>query len=245
MIRPGLALFSAAHTRVLRVMRRGLILPILFLLPCFAHQAQAQAVSPAVVQYSGATEGSFELSNDTLTALIATIDTRSFSIDREGDGIFRPLDASIHLELSQTSVRVPPHQRRTVYYKATADRYPAWFSIYTTFHGLPKRSGLNVQLSLPHTVYLLDRRAPAQEDLRFTALRVNGNQVEGVLHNRGPGVVRLRELTVHRGREKSVLGGFPLLPGGDRAFSLDLPRGSAPALVRAQLDKVSLEQAVP
>ncbi len=206
----------------------------------------AQGVSPSVVQYTAAAEGSFLVTNDGLTPLFVTIDTHSFAVDADSNAVFTPLSKDIHLELSQTSLRVPPRQQRTVYYKASADHYPAWFSVYANFSGLPKRNGLNVQLSLPHTVYLLARQPVSAHEVHFTGLETNGAQIRGMLHNDGANVVRVHELdVVSHGRNRSAGGGFPLLPGGVRAFSLDLPKGEKADAVRAHLEKFTVEQALP
>ncbi|MBI4462860.1 MAG: hypothetical protein HY653_08150, partial [Acidobacteria bacterium] len=52
------------------------------------------------------------------------------------------------------SFRLPPQQTFYVFYEATADRLPAWFTIYCGFSGLPSYEGINVVVELPHTVYL-------------------------------------------------------------------------------------------
>jgi hypothetical protein len=220
-------------------------LAAVLLLFCFA-TGRAQGVSPSVVQYTAAAEGSFLVTNDGLTPLFVTIDTHSFSVDADSNAVFSPLDKGIHLELSQTSLRVPPRQQRTVYYKASADHYPAWFSVYANFSGLPRHNGLNVQLSLPHTVYLLARQPVTAREVHFTGLQIDGARVRGMLHNDGNNVVRVHELdVVSHGKNRSTGGGFPLLPGGVRAFSLDLPKGEKADMVRAHLEKFTVEQALP
>ena len=138
------------------------------------NSAAAQTVSPAVVQYTGAAEGSFEIANDGLLPLVATVEPRSFTIDEQGTAAFSRLSAATHVELSQTSVRIPPKQRRTIYYKASAASYPAWFTVYSNITGLPRRNGMNVVLSLPHTVYLLSKRQAQQSDVRVRAVRQTG-----------------------------------------------------------------------
>lgn len=207
---------------------------------------RAQGVGPAVVQYTGAAEGSFLITNDGLTPLFVTLDTRSFNVDAESNAAFRPLDKSVHLDLSQTSLRVPPHQQRTVYYKASADHYPAWFTVYANLSGLPRRNGLNVQLSLPHTVYLLARQQVAANEIHFSGLHLDGSQVRGSLRNDGGNVVRVRELdALSHGKGKASLGGFPLLPGGERTFAIDLPKNGTIDTLRAHLERFTVEQALP
>ncbi len=228
------------------VRARVCCLAALMMFALCAGVARAQGVSPSVVQYTAAADGSFVVTNDGLTPLFVTIDTRSFTVDSDSNAAFMPLDKGIHLELSQTSLRVPPHQQRTVYYKASADHYPAWFSVYANFSGLPKHNGLNVQLSLPHTVYLLARQPVTATDVHFSGLHQEGSEMRGILQNDGANVVRVRELdVVAHGKNRATLGGFPLLPGGKRAFSMTLAKDEKGELIRAHFEKFTKEQVLP
>src|ERR1700749_1549932 len=93
--------------------------------------AVAQSVSPVITEYHGGpAAGSFDVNNDSLSPLVITIEPKSFSIDREGKGEFRALDTGIKVTFSETSLRLPPKSHRTVFYKAYAETYPAWFSVY-------------------------------------------------------------------------------------------------------------------
>ncbi|MGI4831371.1 MAG: hypothetical protein ACRYFU_24800, partial [Janthinobacterium lividum] len=85
------------------------------------------------------------------------LEPKSFSIQEDGEGIFRDLDPSIHLELSATSFRLEPRQTARVFYKVNAGSLPAWLCIYATFSSAKKQPGINVRLMLPHTIYVYQR----------------------------------------------------------------------------------------
>lgn len=207
---------------------RNLCLALVTLAVLFGSgEAEAQQVSPVIVEYrGGALSGSFDLTNDSLQPLVVTIEPKSFSIDASGKGEFRGLDPKIHVAFSERSLRLPPKSRRTVTYRASADVYPAWFSVYAMFHGLPKQNGVNVQLELPHTVYLLGDRKQSKvhnEDLRFSGVRMEGGVLKGQVQNVSARMVRVLTLdAVQKGHAKSEAGGFPLLPGGAHEFAAKL-----------------------
>ncbi len=220
------------------------MLAVLLVSVCL-REATAQTVSPAVVQYTGAAEGSFEIANDGLVPLVATIEPRSFSIDTEGTAAFSSLSAGTHVELSQTSVRIPPKQRRTIYYKASATSYPAWFTVYSNITGLPRRDGMNVVLSLPHTVYLLSKRPVQQSSVRLSDVRQSGTTLEAVVENNSAEVVRVLEVEGVHGRSAARAGGFPLLPQGRRTVRIEVPFDARVTRLKLRTATMIVEQAVP
>src|SRR6185503_7125195 len=130
-------------------------------------RALTQTVRPVVVEYSGAkVKSKFELVNDGLHPVNVVIEPKSFEVTPAGEVLYLPLDPSIHLKLSAMSVRIPPRQSRWIFYEASADSSPAWFVIPCTFSGMPKASGLEFTVELPHTVYLLQKDALRREDVR-------------------------------------------------------------------------------
>jgi hypothetical protein len=223
--------------------------------------AVAQSVSPVISEYHGGpATGSFDVNNDSLSPLVITIEPKSFSIDREGKGEFRALDTGIKVTLSETSMRLPPKSHRTIFYKASAETYPAWFSVYATFRGMPKENHMNVELQLPHTVYLLgyDRVAKAVKgDLMFENLQMiggtgSGTIIKGTIHNVSAKMLRVDDVNVsEKGRSKETIGGFPLLPGGVHDFAVELNKKNVavasneePAKVVAHYATFSLESVV-
>lgn len=211
----------------------------------WAGRTTAQTVSPAVMRYTGAAEGSFEIANDGIVPLVATVEPKSFTIDEEGTAEFHGLSAATHVELSQTSVRIPPKQRRTIYYRASAVSYPAWFTVYSNITGLPRRNGMNVVLSLPHTVYLLSKQPAVQADVHVSDVRMVGTTLEATVENDGGKVVRVLETEGVHGRSASRAGGFPLLPGGRRLVRVEVPYQAKVTRLRLRTERFTVEKTVP
>src|ERR1700748_1913885 len=113
----------------------------------------AQSIQPVILEYTEKADGKFELTNDTLTPMAVVLEPKSFDITPDGRGVYRPLDAKIHIELSSMSFRLEPKQSYYVFYKAHADTLPAWFTVYATFSPIRSDPGLKVRIMLPHTVY--------------------------------------------------------------------------------------------
>lgn len=217
-----------------------LVLPLCLLwAPCLA----AQTVRPVIAEYSQKARGRFDLVNDTALPLNVVLEPKSFSISDEGSPSFRPLDKSIHLKLSQMSFRIPPQQTYYVFYEATADTYPAWFVIYATLAGLPKQSGLNVQVELPHTVYLLQKRGIQQSDIRLGAAEFlpDSRQVKVEIENAGDCLGRVTQVEVRADRERVAQSGFPLMPRSRRKIVFDWKAGVAPQRVIVQFRNFKVE----
>ena len=215
---------------------------ILAMVIALAVTLAAQSVRPTVVEYTGATEGQYDVVNESLLPVFVTVEAKSFTIDKDGVAKFAPLNPSIHLQMSETSLRVPPHGRRTVFYKASADAYPAWFCVYSSFSGLPRRGSVNIAVDMPHTVYLLGRGDAKQGDIAMEGLRVEGGELRGIVRNRGGNMFRLLSLqwADAKGR-KTETGGFPLLPGGERELHIALPAYAKPQHIYAKLNHLSVD----
>jgi P pilus assembly chaperone PapD len=221
-------------------MHRFLKLILILLTPAVA--MHAQSVRPAVVEYTAAAEGQYEVVNDSLLPLVVTMEAKSFTIDNEGVAKFTALSPSIHLQMSETSLRIPPRGHRTVYYKASAASYPAWFCIYSNFSGLPKRGSMNMELELPHTVYLLSKTEAKRDQIVLEDLHTEAGELQGTVRNSSPNMIRLLSLQlVGSDGKKTEEGGFPLLPGGVRSLHLALPSNTRPQALRAKLNRFTVE----
>src|SRR5262249_33053994 len=119
----------------------------------------AQTIRPIVSEYQIKAQGKFEVVNDGDRPLNVVMQPRGFTVDEHGEMHDAPLAPGLHLRLSATSLRIPARQTRLVFYEATTDQAPAWFVVYANLSGFPPRNfnGLNVQLELPHLVYILPR----------------------------------------------------------------------------------------
>jgi hypothetical protein len=70
----------------------------------------AQTVQPVISEYQLKADGKFALTNGTLAPMVVVLEPKSFSITPDGQGVFRPLDRAIHVELSAMSARLEPGQ---------------------------------------------------------------------------------------------------------------------------------------
>lgn len=210
---------------------------------------RAQTVQPLITELQGRGEGKFAITNNTLEPMIANIEPRSFSIDEAGKGVFRKLDTTIHLELSAMSVRLQPSQTYYVFYKATAETMPAWFSIYTTFIPLRHTSTLEVRIQLPHTVYLYQKTPLAAQDVSVRSLVYDKVKKKIILEvqNMGSALGRVQEIhPLGKSNDADTLAGFPLLPGATRRVELswekkELPRGLQILFSRFKLEPTLTE----
>jgi hypothetical protein len=187
----------------------------------FASVAGAQTLQPVVVEYSGEAKGKFEIINDTLFPLNVVLEPKSFSVSVEGVPSFRPLDEDIHLRLTTAGFRVPPRQSYFVFYEARAKKLPAWFVIYCTFAGIPSQSGLNVQVELPHTVYLLQKKSLEKTQVTVSAeFDKDSREVLVELENTSPYLGRALGVDVRSKGHRASAGSFPLLPFGRRRLKV-------------------------
>lgn len=178
----------------------------------------AQTVQPVIVDYKVKGEGKFSLTNNTLLPMAVVLEPKSFSITPDGNGVYRPLDPDIHLQLSTMSFRLEPKQTYFVFYKVTADKLPAWFTVYSIFSSVQHTSGLDVRILLPHTVYLYPKLPMAKDAVRVkSAMYVaQSGKIIVDIENTSADLGRVQEVRVTSGHEVAVAAGFPILPGGLR-----------------------------
>lgn len=184
-----------------------------------ASTASAQTVRPVVVEhYSKKVKSKFELVNDGLKPLNVVLEAKSFDVTETGEAIYRPLDPRVHLRLSAMSVRIPAQQSRVIFFEAEADTTPAWFVITSTFSGLPRRSGLEVEVELPHTVYLVQKEPLRREDvmIRTAVFSSSEEWVLVEIENLGPRLGRALRIEATSKSERQPYPSFPLLPHGRR-----------------------------
>jgi hypothetical protein len=216
----------------------SLVLPVLGSI-----RAQAQTISPLIVEYHQKGSGKILLTNDTLTPLIVVLQPESFSIAPDGKASYRPLDRGIHVELSTTSVRLMPKQQYYVFYKTSADSLPAWYTIYATFSPAQAARGLTVRIMLPHTVYLLQKQPLAKNDVQAgpatwdPAKKLVVCDVENISKAYG----RMREGSVQGGRESAPIDGFPLLPGEPRHLEISWTGKNTPESLTLHFDRFQIK----
>jgi hypothetical protein len=202
----------------------------------------AQQVNPLIAEYTGHAAGSFEVTNTSLAPAVVMLEPKSFSIDREGTGQFRPLDAMIHLDLSTSSLRLEPHQSARVFYKVDAESAPAWLCIYASFMSARKTPGVNLRVMLPHTIYIyqkqnLDRGAIHIQSVRYDPI---AHKVFCSLTNTSDMAGRASLVNVTGDHAEESQGGFPLLPLQERVLSIDWPSHHKPRQLSIEFEHFSL-----
>lgn len=214
-----------------------------FLLP-----ASAQTLRPLLLEHGQKAHGKFELVNDTLQPLNVVLEAKSFSVDERGGITYRRLDPSIHLKLARMSFRIPPKQSYWVFYEATADQLPAWFVIYANFTGYPFRnpSGMNIQLELPHTVYLLPKGDLKKPDVEVVTAQYRPAKHKVVLEVSNQSALFGRALAaeISGDHEKATQNGFPLFPNSHRRVEIAWEGLAPPQKLKLRFEKFTLEQSI-
>ena len=206
----------------------------------------AQSVQPVIVEYKGKADGKLAVTNNTLMPMVVVLEPKSFSITPEGKGIFRPLDKDIHVELSAMSVKLQPKQTYYVFYKASSERLPAWFTVYATFVSAQHSPGLDVRIMLPHTVYLYQKQPLVLADVQVkdviysTRLR----KVICTLNNAGDSLARVQEVKASGQHESSDIAGFPFLPGMERRLEIDWKEDTPPTELSLKFEHFSMKRPV-
>jgi hypothetical protein len=223
----------------------------LFLLGLLAVPLMAQTVRPVidenVVKGPGKRASArIEYVNDTLQTLSVTLDTRSFTVSDKGEISYMPLDAGIHVKFSATSFRIPPKQNYYVFYEASADALPSWFVVYATFAGFKEKTsqGFNIQILLPHTIYMLPKQGVRKEELvvKVAEYRPRDKKVVIRVENTGPSFGRVLEADVTSGKDKATLNGFPVFPHREREVEIPWEASDSPSKLVLHLEHFQLEQ---
>jgi len=212
-----------------------------------AGAAHAQTIRPVIVEYRGShVRGKFELVNDQLLPVNVIMEPRSFDVTEEGDPIYRALDSSVKLKLSEMSFRIPAQQSRTIFFDARAESIPAWFTIFATFAGMPKRQGIDIEIELPHTVYMLPKTPLGAADVRVESAVWDSvaKNVAVRLKNVSPRLGRVEEAEAAAKKEKRDVGGFPLLPGASRRVLIPWDAPMAPTRYRLRFQHFTLEDSL-
>jgi len=118
---------------------------------------KAQQVGPIINELkagkNGAT-GQMTVVNNSLRDLNTVIEPMSFDVTPDGAQTLRPLDSKIHVELGQSSLKIPAKQARTIYYRIRCATYPCFVSLFASMTGPHVNSGLMVALHIPSVVYV-------------------------------------------------------------------------------------------
>jgi hypothetical protein len=211
-----------------------------------ASLAPGQTVQPLIVEYSGAAHGKFELINNSLKPINVILEPRSFQVTEDGDGVYGPLRKGIHLKLSAMSVRIPPLQGRFVFYEVRADTLPAWCVIYSVFAQHPPEASLNIEISLPHTIYLLQKQPLQRQDVTLESFAYDpkAHKVVVMLANHSANLGRAVEWQVKGTHYQNGGSGFPLLPGSRRRLEVAWDGQDPPATLAIRFQHFTLKEAL-
>jgi len=208
--------------------------------------ACGQTVSPVIVEYKVKASGRIAYTNNTMLPMAVVLEPKSFSINPDGNGVYRPLDADIHLNLSTMSFRIDPGETYYVFYSAKADKLPAWFTIYSVFSALHHTEGLDVRILLPHTVYLYPKKQLGKDEIAVdqAGWDAASKKLTCDIENHGPDLDRVQEVRIEAGPQSETVPGFPLLPGAKRHLELTWKETDPPQTIRFQLEHSTLQQAI-
>ena len=212
------------------------------------HLLSAQSVSPPIAEYQQRARSSFRLSNGTLYPLNVVLELRGFRVTEQGEVVDAPLDTThLHVKLSAMSFRIPPRGDYTVFYEATADSLPAWFTILSAMTGARTDNGLNVRILLPHVVYLNQKHALQAEDVAIRAVELDTatHRVRVQLENLSPRLGRVIEVAASAGHAHSApVGGFPLFPYMRRWTEANWDGDEPPTRIRVRTARFTLDTAL-
>ena len=203
-----------------------------------------QSVQPVLEEYQGQGEGRFAVTNNTIEPVVVVLEPRSFSIGPDGHGTFRDLDANIHVDLSAMTLRLQPQQTSYVFYKASAKALPAWFTIYSSFSPVQRTSSISVQIQLPHTVYLYQKKPLQQSSILVgrTYYSEATHKLICEMKNTGAELGRVTEVRVAGSHgPASSFAGFPLLPGAVRKLEVEWPGVTPPSEVTLVFEHFTLK----
>lgn len=209
----------------------------------------AQTIRPVLSEYHNKAEGRFEIVNDMFVSANIVLEAKSFSVDEAGHIEYLPLDPDIKLKFSEKSFRLPPKGNRTVTYSATATKLPAWFVIYADVAGAPvkKTSGMNVEVMLPHTVYILPAEDAKQEELKISSATYNAatHTLKVDVASTSTTVARVELTLVKTNHGEVDARGFPVFPNSKREVEIPIEGDKIPEQVTLQFEKFKLESDVP
>jgi hypothetical protein len=194
---------------------------------------KSQTISPIISEYVESADGSFQARNEGTEPINVVLEAHSFSVDLQGNAIYRGLDPEVRLELSVKSFRVLPHRPYTVYYKARASRLPVWFTIYASFQGRPVRPGLQLAIRLPHTVYLLGKQRVQSTEIAVSKglLDVYAHKITFTIESKSLQFDRPQSIELRSPVAKKEYPGFPCFPGQARQITLDWDSPMPPSQV--------------
>jgi hypothetical protein len=192
---------------------------------------RAQTIQPLLSEYRNVANGTVRLTNDAFLPTNVVLEAKSFTVTEDGDIVYRPLDPDIEVKFAAKSFRIQPKQTYTVNYSAKAKTLPAYFVIYAAFSGKGLRtdSGLNVNVLLPHTVYILPKNDAAKRELQVeAAFDAQTGKVRLRVDSASDAFGRVLMTEVVGDKKKIEDAGFPVYPRKSRKFEVDWKENELP-----------------
>jgi hypothetical protein len=206
--------------------------------------AHAQTIQPLLSEYRNEANGSLRLVNDSFAPSNVVLEAKSFTVNEDGEIAYRPLDPEIEVKFSSNSFRIQPKQVVTVNYRATAKVLPAYFVVYAGFTGtgLRTQSGLNVNILLPHTVYILPKKDARKDELQVeAAYDPEAHKVRLQVASSSDAFARVLITEVVGNKKKVEEAGFPVYPHKSRKFEVEWSEAEPPKKLVLHLRGFKLE----
>jgi hypothetical protein len=203
-----------------------------------AKPAGAQSLAPFRSEYRKQAKGQLTLINDKDVPVRVTLRPQSFTSDENGRLKLLPLDNSVNLVLSRTSLRIPPKQTRYISYEAKPERAPAWFVIYVAF--TPEAQGFVIGTSVPHFAYITAGE-PKRGEVDLAAKYIAAKQRLRISFTSHSQQIARVESIETRGGPKKDLGSLTVLPGKSTVIEVKLQGSRHPDWIKANLRKFKLQ----
>lgn len=132
--------------------------------------ATAQSVSPVITQCGKRCGGQLTVTNDGTIPMAAIVEPWSFSLNpATGRSMFRKLDSTVQVSLSETSARIGPKDSHTFDYDMKCASYPCLVTFRVGAIVGHTAEGLAIRVVLPSVVYQCQREKNCRANTRLAA----------------------------------------------------------------------------
>jgi len=134
-------------------------LAAILLLAAFAPCGHPQGISPLISELKqGKKEVKTEMQviNASIHPLTAVLEVHAIHF-KNGKGSVDPLTSDMHIQLSETTVKIPPQQTRTILINAKCDQLPCAFAVQSTFSGARTNVGASIKISIGNSWYVCSK----------------------------------------------------------------------------------------
>jgi hypothetical protein len=144
---------------------------ILFLVLLTPGAVRAQiSVGPPVselgVNKKGEARAELNVANVSLIPQFVVIEARGFLLDADGKTVFRPLESTTTVELSETSARVGAKQSRQFDAKITCTKLPCWVSLVGSAIVGKSTNGAAEKVNIFTTWYVCEKAKNCRDEIR-------------------------------------------------------------------------------